>query len=120
MVEQLRLQKVFLLAGVNNVSRWNYEKTIEERYGLLLQRLNEIGCEVYVRSILIVREPSKVRNEHILKANEIIEKLADKYDMIYIDIAAGFKDAEGYMNKDLTKDGIHLNKFGYSVWVEQR
>lgn len=53
MVEKLEPEKVFLLAGVNNVSRGHYEETIREYYSLILQDLRDMGhnlCAKYSSS----------------------------------------------------------------------
>lgn len=119
MVKKLDPSKVFILVGVNNVSRGNYEKTIEDNYSQLLDVLSDIECEIYVQSILPVRKPSKVDNNRINTANEIIHRLADKYNCTYIDIHTSFLNEDGEMKQELTKDGVHLNEDGYKVWIEQ-
>lgn len=119
MVEKLEPQKVFLLAGVNNVSRGHYEETIRENYSLILQGLSDMGCTIYVQSILPVREPSSVDNGRIDIANKIIEELAAEYECEFIDIHSVFLDENDEMKEDLTKDGVHLNENGYAVWREQ-
>lgn len=119
MIEKLQPQKVFVLAGVNNISRGHYEDTIKKNYSLLLQELSEMNCEIYVQSILPVRTPSEVDNSRIDIANEIIEGLANDYGCVYIDIHTAFLDENSEMKEELTKDGIHLNENGYAVWIEQ-
>ncbi len=119
MVEKLAPKKIFLLVGVNNVSRGNFENTIEENYKLLLKKLTGICDKVYVQSILPVRKPSKVDNARIDRANEIISNLAQEYDCEYIDLQRAFVDEEGELREDLTKDGVHLSEKGYEVWAEQ-
>ncbi len=119
MIRMLNPQKVFLLAGVNNISRSHYDNTIRNTYSLILQKLNTMACEVYVQSILPVREPSKVDNNRISQANEIIKKLAMEYGCEYIDLHNAFTDTNGEMKKGLTTDGVHLNEYGYAVWREQ-
>ena len=119
MVEKLAPQTVFLLAGVNNVSRGHYEETIRENYSLILQGLSDMGCTIYVQSILPVREPSSVDNGRIDIANKIIEELAAEYECEFIDIHSVFLDENDEMKEDLTKDGVHLNENGYAVWREQ-
>lgn len=119
MIEKLEPQKVFLLAGVNNISRGHYEETIREYYSLILEDLSKIGCTVYVQSILPVREPSSVDNERIEVANEIIEELALEYGCEFIDIHSVFTDENDELEQELTKDGVYLNDEGYTVWIEQ-
>lgn len=119
MIGALEPQKVFLLAGVNNISRAHYEDTIRNTYSLILRKLNTMACEIYVQSILPVREPSKVDNNRISQANEIIKELAMEYECEYINLHNVFTDTNGEMKKELTTDGVHLNEHGYAVWLEQ-
>ena len=110
---------MFLLAVVNNISREHYEETIREYYSLILEDLSEIGCTVYVQSILPVREPSSVDNERIEVANEIIKELVLEYGCEFFDIRSGFTDQNGELEQELTKDSVYLNDEEYAVWIEQ-
>lgn len=50
MVEKLRSEKVFLLAGINN-------------YSLILWELSDMNCTIHGQKILHVKELSNVENE---------------------------------------------------------
>ena len=58
-------------------------------------------------------------NERIEVANEIIEELALEYGCEFIDIHSVFTDENDELEQELTKDGVHLNDEGYTVWIEQ-
>ena len=45
--------------------------------------------------------------------NPEIEKLATKYGYSFVDLFSDFADEDGYLKKELTPDGIHLNDKGY-------
>lgn len=119
MVETVGAERVFLLAGVNNISRGNYEKTIEREYEQLLTKLLNMDVEVYVQTIMPVREPSKVNNERIRKANEIIAVLAKKYDFHLIDTYSVMVDDDGKLKEEYSRDGVHLTSAGYEQWYAE-
>jgi len=55
----------------------------------------------------------------IISLNVYIEKLAEKYDMTFVNIYPFFKaDDSDYARNDLLKDGLHPNKEGYNIWAE--
>lgn len=112
-------RKVFVMVGVNNLSRGNFEKSIANDYEILIEKLKMCDCEVYIQSILPTREPSEVDNKRVARANEIIKEIAEAKGCIYVDLYSAFLDGNHEMDKSLTKDGIHLNENGYKVWVEQ-
>lgn len=109
-------KKVFVLIGVNNISTLNYEDAIRRDYGELLDVLCESNAKIYVESILPVCEPSSVSNDRIRSANAILEDLAKEHGCEFLDIFDNFlDDSAARLDKELTKDGIHLNDAGYQV-----
>lgn len=109
---------MFVLVGVNNISRGNYENTIREQYELLLEELDTMNLdEIYIQSIMPVRYPSTVSNERIVKANQIIKELAEQYNCVFIDTYSVMVNDEGELIEDYNKDGIHINSDGYEKWA---
>lgn len=99
----MQSQKVFVLAGVNNIS-WGITKIQSKNYSLLLQELREMNCEIYVQSIFLVRTQSEGDNSRINTANEIINDLANDHGCVYIDMHTLFQDENSEMKKELTKE----------------
>jgi lysophospholipase L1-like esterase len=116
MVETVGATKVFILAGVNNISRGNYDKTIAREYEQLLAELLEMNVEIYIQTIMPVRDPSKVSNGRIRKANEIIVELANNYGCHIIDTYSFMVDENGELKEEYSRDGIHLTSDGYEQW----
>ncbi|KHJ39368.1 arylesterase [Pedobacter glucosidilyticus] len=119
-------KKIFLAIGVNDIKRgatteelaMNYERIIK----LIIQKSPK--TILYVQSILPVNEDmlaaiyAKITNERINKANHEIEKLAQKYGCIYVDLHQSLlKDKDGQLEKQLSTDGLHLQPTAYTVWA---
>ncbi len=113
-IPQMSAKKVFVMVGVNNLGNWNYLKTIEKDYQRLIDALKDSDIKLYIESILPVCASSKVDNAKVKEANQLIKKIAEENDCVYVDIYDSFLDENNeYMDSGLSKDGIHLNDKGY-------
>ena len=56
-------------------------------------------------------------NETIKNINKEIKNLCDEYGYTYVDIFFNLLDEEGYLHKDMSDDGLHLNSNGFEVWT---
>jgi lysophospholipase L1-like esterase len=61
---------------------------------------------------------SGLRNEDIIELNQGIQKIAVKYQLPYLDLHRKMIDADGALQANLSKDGIHLNAAGYQIFKE--
>ena len=52
------------------------------------------------------------------KANEIIAKLADGQNVVYLDIGPKFLAADGTLGTNIMPDRLHPNAKGYAIWAE--
>lgn len=116
-VANLEPEKIFVMIGVNNISRSGYEENISEKYRELIEEFSDTGAEIYIQSILPVREPSEVSNERIDTVNEILMDIAEEYSCTYIDLHTSFSDENGELIEEYSKDGTHINEKGYELWV---
>ena len=53
--------------------------------------------------------------EKILSLNAWIKNYALEHKLVYVDYFAAMVDAQGFLKKDLSQDGLHPNKKGYEV-----
>ncbi len=53
-----------------------------------------------------------------VKANGLIEKLADDKAVFYLDIGSKYLKADGTLPRDLMPDLLHPNAKGYEIWAE--
>lgn len=117
--------KVFVLIGINDVSRNIPDSIILRNYKSIISRIKAGSkkTKIYFYTLLPVNSSfNKFKNhygkdEHILWLNAEIRKLADK-KVTVIDLYPHFLDAENHLKAELTKDGLHLLPAGYQVWAE--
>lgn len=119
--------KIFLLIGINDVSRGTPCDTIVARIGMIVRKIkmDSPKTELYVQSILPVTDCYKMFRGHTARWRDIpeingkLEVLAEKEGVVYIDLYSHFTDKKtGKMNEDYTNDGLHLLGAGYLKWVE--
>ena len=117
--------KVFILIGINDISRNIPDSLILRNYKKMIQRIREGSkkTQIYFYTMLPVNASfEKFKNhygkdEHILYLNEEIRKLAAK-NVTIIDLYPHFLDEQKRLKAELTKDGLHLIPAGYQVWAE--
>ncbi|WP_316793493.1 GDSL-type esterase/lipase family protein [Pedobacter frigoris] len=115
--------KVFVLIGINDVSRNIPDSLILRNYKLMIDRLKKgtKKTRIYFYTLLPVNSSfEKFKNhygkdEHILWLNDQIRKLADK-KVTVIDLYPHFLDENNHLKAELTMDGLHLKPQGYQVW----
>lgn len=119
--------KIFLLIGINDVSRGAPCDTIVAHIGMIVRKIkmDSPKTELYVQSILPVTDCYKMFRGHTARWRDIpeingkLEVLAEKEGVVYIDLYSHFTDKKtGKMNEDYTNDGLHLLGAGYLKWVE--
>ncbi len=116
--------KVFLLIGVNDISRNIPDDLIIANIDKIVRRIKRESPQtrVYLQTILPVNnEFTKFKNhynkdEHIKSVNEGIKAIASNYKVTLIDTHALFLDNEKRLKKSFTHDGLHLTADGYQVW----
>jgi len=117
--------KVFILIGINDISRNIPDSLILGNYKKMIQRIREGSkkTHIYFYTMLPVNASfEKFKNhygkdEHILYLNDEIRKLAAK-NVTIIDLYPHFLDEQKRLKAELTKDGLHLIPAGYQVWAE--
>lgn len=118
-------KKLFVLIGVNDVSRNIPDSVILRNYKRLINRVRKGSpkTDIYFSTLLPVNSSfGKFKNhygkdEHILWLNDQIKKLAAK-KVTVIDLYPHFTDAEKHLKAEITKDGLHLLPAGYQIWAE--
>ncbi len=125
-VVELNPPKIFLMVGTNDLC---YDRSIPDtltNYDYIIAQLRQDlpRAQIYIESVLPFNDtlfPSRAlrTNENILELNEGIQRLAEKYDLPYLDITEPFTDEQGRLPAGLTVDGLHLNETGYKIWRDQ-
>ena len=120
---------VLFLGGINDIDK---NIPVEEIAGNIEAILSSIkanfpDCRIIVQSVYPVNKNirphylNKVNNrnnEAVRQLNELLPEICQKYDCIYLDIHSYLADEDGNLNKNYTRDGLHLIKKGYFYIAE--
>jgi lysophospholipase L1-like esterase len=117
--------KVFILIGINDISRNIPDSLILQNYQKIILRIKQESprTKIYFHTLMPVNnEFTQFKNhynkdEHILFINQELKKLAAKEKIELIDLYPHFLNADKKLNKEYTVDGLHLNAAGYKVWA---
>lgn len=118
--------KVFILIGINDISRNIPDDVILANYQRIVERIRAASpaTKIYIQTLLPVNnEFTQHKNhynkdEHISAVNEGLKKLGAAEKITVIDLHPHFQDAAKKLDKRYTVDGLHLNAAGYRVWEE--
>ncbi|VAX29205.1 hypothetical protein MNBD_IGNAVI01-325 [hydrothermal vent metagenome] len=125
-VTESQPSKIFLMIGVNDLSREKSKSYILKRYQEILDsiRSQTPSTKIYIQSILPVNDKFGYFKNHTNKTDSIIsinrdlEIIAEKIGAKYIDLFSAFADPQNKMKEEYTLDGLHPNGKGYLKWVE--
>lgn len=117
-------KKVFILIGINDISRNIPDSQILKNYRRIIERIkiSSPSTKIYFHTLLPVNNEFTAKNqfnkdEHILYVNAELKNITKKYGVSLIDIYPYFLNAENKLDKKYTEDGLHLNAEGYKVWA---
>jgi lysophospholipase L1-like esterase len=114
--------KIFLLIGVNDLIFYSVPNILSNYEAIVIQ-IKQLtpNSKLYLESVLPIHNSlrrSGLRNEAIIELNQGIQKIAAKYQLPYLDLHCKMIDANGALQANLSKDGIHLNAIGYQIFKE--
>lgn len=120
MVRAVSPEKVFVMAGTNDLAHISIEKYVK-RYDALIEAFNKEvpNARIYIQSVLPVNhEMSRgyATNEKIRNANAEISRLAKEKGCTFINLYDLYEEG-GEMKKELTRDGVHLKPEAYNLWA---
>lgn len=119
--------KIFLLIGINDVSRGISSDTIVRNIGMIVEKVKKDSPDtrLYLQSVLPVTDHYKLFGGHTSRAamvpeiNKGLKTLAEKNGATYVDLYSQFLDpATGKLNIEYTNDGLHMLGKGYLKWKE--
>ncbi len=117
--------KIFLLIGINDVSRGTSADKIIAEISMIVQKIKRESpkTKLYLQSVLPVNDCYGKFNGHtsrwqvVKQINDLLEPLAVKEGVTYVDLYSHFVDGDtGKMNPAYTNDGLHLLGKGYLLW----
>lgn len=62
--------------------------------------------------------PEDKRRQVNEETNEIVSKLADDKQVLYLDIGEKFLEDDGTLTREIMPDLLHLSEKGYTIWAE--
>lgn len=118
--------KIFLLIGINDLSRNTPDEVIIENLFTIAKRIKTASpkTELFIQSILPTNEsfknyPDAFRDKgpHITTINTQLARYAEKMNYHFLDLYTQFLGTDGLMDTKYATDGLHLNALGYQHWV---
>ncbi len=117
--------KIFILIGINDISRNIPDSVILGNYKKMIERIRKGSkkTKIYFNTLLPVNASfDKFKNhygkdEHILWLNSEIKKLVAR-NVNIIDLYPNFIDQDQHLKAEITKDGLHLLPAGYKIWAD--
>ena len=117
--------KIFLLIGINDISRDFPDEIILDNYKEIISRIQKESpqTKIYIETILPVNKSFDVytrhynKDEHILNINKQLRKMAPEMGVTLIDIYPKFLDSQNRLDARYTDEGLHLNEKGYLKWA---
>lgn len=118
--------KIFLMIGVNDLSKGKSKSYILKRYQEILDSIisQTPNTKIYIQSILPVNDKFGYFKNHtnktdsIISINNSLKIMVEKTGAKYIDLFSAFADSQNKMEEEYTLDGLHPNGKGYLKWVE--
>jgi lysophospholipase L1-like esterase len=117
-------KKLFILTGVNDISHDVSADSIARAMEKLIVMVKQGSprTKIYLQSLLPfnndVREWKllKGRDHVVVEANAMLEQVARRQGVTWINLYPLFVDDQGRLRADLTNDGLHLMGKGYLIW----
>ena len=117
-------KKLFIMCGVNDISHGVTADSIARATERLIVMVKQGSprTKIYLQSLLPfnndVREWKllKDRDNVVVEANALLEQVALRQGVTWLNLYPLFVDDQGHLRPDLTNDGLHLMGKGYLIW----
>lgn len=123
-LQEKQYGKIYIMLGMNELGYGNTPMYLKQ-YLKVIRQIKEWqpGVIIYVMGNLHVsREKNNMETEfnniNINDKNVASARLANGRDVFYLDCNPLFTDEEGYLQEELTFDGVHLYAQHYDKWRE--
>jgi lysophospholipase L1-like esterase len=120
-IDGLRPKAAVVMIGTNNSNgEDNTVEQIAEGVQAIVKKLREklpatkiLLCSIFPRG----ENPNPQRGK-ILEVNQILQRLADGSNVIWIDFGYKYISDEGRISREIMPDYLHLTKAGYEIWAD--
>lgn len=125
-ITRIRPASVFLLIGINDISKGMTVDEIVTNYREILRRLKTETpkTKVYVESVMPVNpavggwKRLEGKTPDIIELNRQLKELAAEFGYTYIDLFTLMADSDNQLPRKYSVDGLHLKYEGYRIWAE--
>lgn len=121
-LQQKKYGKIYIMLGMNELGYGNTQMYFEKYREVVEQiRVWQPEAIIYIMANLHVSQEknnagTEFNNMNINDKNAASARLANGTDIFYLDANPLFTDEEGFLNAELTFDGVHLYAQHYDVW----
>lgn len=123
-LQQKQYGKIYIMLGLNELGYGNTEKYLD-KYGEVVNQIREWQPDaiIYIMANLHISKEknnpeTEFNNININDKNAASASLANGTDIFYLDANPLFTDSEGFLNAELSFDGVHLYAQHYGAWRE--
>ncbi len=120
-LDGLKPKAAVVMIGTNNSNgEDNTVEQIADGIAAIVQKLRDRLPETKVLLIPIFprsENPSPQRGK-VLQVNQIIQKLADGKNVVWVDFGHRFVASNGTIPRDLMPDYLHLSPKAYEIWAD--
>lgn len=120
-LDGLKPKAAVVMIGTNNSNGDdNSAGQIADGVTAIVRRLRDKLPEMKVLLLPTFPRGENINNQRgkILQANQIIQKITDGKDILWIDFGYKFVTSTGTIPRDLMPDYLHLSSKGYAIWAE--
>jgi lysophospholipase L1-like esterase len=126
-VTRMQPAKVFLLIGINDLSKNISPDTVYVNICKIVSRINTQSpkTKVYVQSILPVNNTFKSFSNHTCRTPQVkelngrLKNICPKLGAVYVDLFNELRNPnDDLLNPMYTNDGLHLVGEGYKAWAK--
>lgn len=120
-VAVLKPTKIFIMAGINDLSKGSSANSVFSNYERIIKTIKSKSphTKIYVQSTLPINNKKNggaLKPSAIVNFDKDLKNLSEKNDAAFIDLYPLFVDGHGYLKSNLTYDGTHVNGDGYVIW----
>lgn len=115
-------KNMVLLIGTNDLSVGADTDFIKNNINEIIERVEYCcpGTDLILLGVYPVGpHQGRRKNSDILALNKKLAALAEKKDVKFLDLTYDLSDGSGFLNKQFTYDGLHLNAKGFEIVTEK-
>jgi len=125
-VVEAKPAKVFLMIGINDLAAGKTPRQIVDNTKKIVRAIQKASPEtqIFLESLLPVNPDfpqfphHSNKSQDVLSINRVLERMAQEFDLKYVDLFSKFTVDGNKLNPEYTNDGLHLTGAGYRVWKQ--